>query len=173
MNKNLLTGAVIVLLILAGAGFLVKNSKTQPSSSAVTQEEEDNGSIEEFEEENEAIEEESEAAEEEAALENTEDEENAVNLQEGVKTFELNAENFKFSKTEIRVKQGDRVKIVFEVNQGTHDWVIDEFETRTNQISEGQTDSVEFAADKIGTFEYYCSVGQHRQMGMIGKLIVE
>jgi plastocyanin len=28
-------------------------------------------------------------------------------------------------------------------------------------------------ADKKGTFEYYCSVGQHRALGMKGKLVVE
>ena len=37
----------------------------------------------------------------------------------------------------------------------------------------GQIDEVEFVVDKAGTFEYYCSVGNHRQMGMVGKLIVE
>lgn len=33
--------------------------------------------------------------------------------------------------------------------------------------------SVTFVADETGTFEYYCSVGNHRGQGMIGKLIVE
>ena len=32
---------------------------------------------------------------------------------------------------------------------------------------------VEFTVDKTGTFEYYCSVGQHRANGMVGNLIVE
>ncbi len=32
---------------------------------------------------------------------------------------------------------------------------------------------VEFTADKKGTFEYYCSVGEHRVNGMKGKFIVE
>ena len=32
---------------------------------------------------------------------------------------------------------------------------------------------VQFIADKAGTFEYYCFVGNHRQMGMVGTLTVK
>ncbi len=54
-----------------------------------------------------------------------------------------------------------------------HDWVVDEFDAKIAQVAAGKTTSVEFVADKTGTFEYYCSVGKHRQNGMVGKLIVE
>jgi nitrite reductase (NO-forming) len=40
-------------------------------------------------------------------------------------------------------------------------------------VNGGETTSVEFVADKTGTFEYYCSVGAHRAMGMTGSLVVE
>ena len=33
--------------------------------------------------------------------------------------------------------------------------------------------TAEFTADKVGSFEYYCSVGSHRSMGMKGVLKVE
>ena len=46
-------------------------------------------------------------------------------------------------------------------------------EKALEKINGGETDSIEFVADKVGTFEYYCSVGQHRSMGMVGKLTVE
>ena len=81
--------------------------------------------------------------------------------------------NFAFSMNEIKVQQGDTVKIVFQNNDGFHDWVVDEFNARTKQINAGATDTVEFVADKAGTFEYYCSVGKHRELGMKGNLIVE
>lgn len=90
-----------------------------------------------------------------------------------IKTFTIDGNNFTFSVNEIKVKQGDKVKIVFNNTAGYHDWVLDEFNARTPQIQAGQTATVEFIADKTGTFEYYCSVGQHRQMGMKGNLIVE
>ena len=95
------------------------------------------------------------------------------------KTFILTGENFKFvldgvSNPDIRVKQGDLVRIEFTSTQGFHDWVVVEFRAATRQVvsTDGAT-FVEFVANQKGTFEYYCSVGQHRTLGMKGNLIVE
>jgi len=88
-------------------------------------------------------------------------------------TVNIEGGNFTFSPTEIKVKKGDTVKIVFLNKEGFHDWVLDEFNAKTPQIAVGKTAEVEFVADKSGTFEYYCSVGEHRQMGMKGNLVVE
>ncbi|MDQ3014835.1 MAG: cupredoxin domain-containing protein [bacterium] len=97
-----------------------------------------------------------------------------VNVSTGaVKSFTVTSSNFKFSPTEIRVKKGDRVKVTLNNTNGFHDFVIDEFNARTKQINGAGTDTIEFVASKTGTFEYYCSVGNHRQMGMVGKIIVE
>lgn len=90
-----------------------------------------------------------------------------------VKTYDLKAQNFSFSTKEIRVKKGEKVKINVESVQGYHDLVIDEFGARTKQVNTGEKASVEFTVGKTGIFEYYCSVGSHRQMGMVGKLVVE
>lgn len=89
------------------------------------------------------------------------------------KEFVVSGSNFKFSPNVISVKRGDIVKLVFKVDGGIHDFVIDEYEVATNQLGDGEEEEVEFVADKVGTFEYYCSVGKHRQNGMVGKLIVE
>lgn len=90
-----------------------------------------------------------------------------------VREFTVSTRSFAFNPAEIKVKKGDRVKITLTNTDGFHDWVVDEFNAKTGRINTGQTSSVEFVADKTGTFEYYCSVGNHRQMGMVGKLIVE
>lgn len=90
-----------------------------------------------------------------------------------VKIFNITGVNFSFSQPEIRVKKGDKVRIEFTSTDGFHDWVVDEFAAATEKVNTGGSTSVEFVADKVGTFEYYCSVGQHRAMGMVGKLIVE
>lgn len=90
-----------------------------------------------------------------------------------VKSFTVSGKNFTFAPAEMRVKKGDRVKITFVNESGFHDLVIDEFNARTAQIGAGKTETIEFVADKTGSFEYYCSVGSHRQMGMKGTLIVE
>lgn len=87
--------------------------------------------------------------------------------------IDIGGENFSFSQEEIRVQEGQEVTINFTSDEGIHDWVVDEFDAATNQIAAGETTSVTFVADRSGEFEYYCSVGDHRQMGMVGTLIVE
>ena len=89
------------------------------------------------------------------------------------KEFTVTASNFKYDVKTIKVKKGDTVKILFKNSEGFHDFVIDEFDVATNQIGAEEEDEVEFVVDKAGTFEYYCSVGQHRKNGMVGKLVVE
>ncbi|PIT86450.1 MAG: hypothetical protein COU33_03110 [Candidatus Magasanikbacteria bacterium CG10_big_fil_rev_8_21_14_0_10_43_6] len=85
----------------------------------------------------------------------------------------LTGKNFAFSQKEIRVKKGDTVTINFTSESGLHDWVVDEFSAQTTKVKDGESASVTFVADKAGSFEYYCSVGSHRELGMVGKLIVE
>jgi len=98
---------------------------------------------------------------------------NTVVAPNPVKEFTVIGTTFSFSLKEIKVNKGDRVRIVFRNEAGFHDWVVDEFNAGTKQIQAGQTDTIEFVADKTGNFEYYCSVGSHRQMGMVGQLIVQ
>lgn len=89
------------------------------------------------------------------------------------RAFVVSGENFSFDVKEIKVKQGDTVKIVFKNLEGFHDLRIDEFNVFTKQIGANQEDTISFVVDRTGVFEYYCSVGQHRAMGMVGKLVVE
>lgn len=91
-----------------------------------------------------------------------------------VKEFTLDTSEFAFDVKTITVKEGDTVKITL-TNSGNmpHDWVVDEFSASTEQITKGDTTTVTFVANKAGTYEYYCSVGQHRKQGMVGKLVVE
>ncbi len=78
------------------------------------------------------------------------------------------------SNPDIVVQQGDTVEVTFCVTGGTHDWVVDEFDAATDVISAGdECSTVEFVADQVGEFEYYCSIGNHRAEGMVGTLIVE
>lgn len=89
------------------------------------------------------------------------------------KEFNVGGVNFVFDLKEIRVKKGDTVTINFTSNGGLHDWGVGEFSARTSRVNSGSSSSVTFVADKAGTFEYYCNVGNHRAQGMIGNLIVE
>lgn len=88
------------------------------------------------------------------------------------KEFVISGKNFSFSPSSFTVRKGDRVRIVFQNTGGTHDLKIDEFGVATKKIGSGIEDVVEFTASKTGSFEYYCSVGSHRAMGMRGTLVV-
>ena len=91
-----------------------------------------------------------------------------------VMMFDLTGQNFSFSQDEIRVPLGTEVTINFESAMGTHDWRVDEFDAATEIVTDGDgMTSVTFVADTAGEFEYYCSVGMHRENGMVGTLIVE
>lgn len=88
------------------------------------------------------------------------------------KEFTVTGKNFSFTPNALTVKRGDSVKITFKNAGGTHDFKIDEFAVATKRIGTGEQESIEFIADKTGSFEYYCSVGSHRTMGMKGTLTV-
>ncbi len=76
-----------------------------------------------------------------------------------------------FSVKEIAVKKGDKVRILVKNIKGTHDWVLDEFGVKS-ETPEGQVTTIEFTADKVGEFKYYCSKYNHRSLGQEGTLKV-
>ncbi|OGG73106.1 hypothetical protein A3A38_04825 [Candidatus Kaiserbacteria bacterium RIFCSPLOWO2_01_FULL_53_17] len=90
-----------------------------------------------------------------------------------VKELTVSNAGLTFNPKTLLVKKGDRVKITFKNTGGTHDLRVDGYGVGTKVIQAGQEESFEFIADKAGTFEYYCSVGEHRQMGMKGTLTVQ
>lgn len=93
---------------------------------------------------------------------------------EGVKELEVSGTEFAFTPKTLSVKQGEKVKIIF-TNDGKfpHNLTIDELNVATKTIGVGQTDTVEFMAEKSGSFVMYCSVSNHRQQGMEGKVSVQ
>ena len=96
----------------------------------------------------------------------------SVSVEAPVRDFIFTASDFKYSLSEIKVNKGDLVRIVLQNTDGTHDLRIDEFNVATRMLKAGEEQMVEFVADKTGTFEFYCSIGTHRQMGMKGFLNV-
>ena len=90
-----------------------------------------------------------------------------------MKEFTVTGQNYSFAPSALTVKKGDTVKIIFKNLDGLHDFRIDGFNAATKTIRTGEEDTITFVADKTGSFEFYCSVGSHRQMGMKGTLIVQ
>lgn len=93
--------------------------------------------------------------------------------QSAVREFTITAQNFSFTPKQIAVNKGDTVKITFKNVDGFHDFMLDAFQVASKKISAGQEDVVTFIADKAGSFPYYCSIGNHRAMGMEGTLTVK
>ena len=89
-----------------------------------------------------------------------------------VKEFTVSAGSYFFSPKTMTVNKGDTVKITVTNSGGFHDFKIDEFNVSTSRLQSGQSETITFVADKAGTFQYYCSVGDHRAMGMWGTLTV-
>ena len=77
--------------------------------------------------------------------------------------IDITGKAFEYSMTEITVNQGDVVTINYSSTQGNHDWVIDNMAATDKVRPEDGVTSVTFTANTVGTFEYYCSVGNHRE----------
>ena len=84
----------------------------------------------------------------------------------------VSGDNFKFAPSALTVKKGQTVTLTLNNTGGFHDLKIDEFGVATPKIQGPNSTSITFVADKAGSFEYYCSVGNHRAMGMKGTLTV-
>lgn len=78
-----------------------------------------------------------------------------------------------FKPNTITVKKGEPVRITFTSAGGMHDFVIDDLNVKSDRVQTGQSTTVEFTPDKTGSFEYYCSVANHKALGMKGTLIVK
>ena len=149
MNKNIILGVIALAVVGVGAAFFLKSSPSQmiaPETQVET------------------------TAPTEAIMEK--DATDSA-MSEEVREFSVTGSPFKFDPKEIKVKKGDKVKITFKNASGTHSFVIDELNVKTAVLNAGAQESVEFTADKAGRFEYYCSVGNHKAMGMVGTLTVE
>jgi len=70
------------------------------------------------------------------------------------------------------VKKDVKVKLTLNAISLMHDFNIDELGIKVPVTKSGSSSTVEFTADKVGEFEFYCSIGQHRANGQVGKLIV-
>ena len=90
-----------------------------------------------------------------------------------VRTVNIEAGSFYYDPKEITVKKGEVVRIVLTAKDMMHNFNLDEFSVESATVKAGETTTFEFTPDKVGEFEYYCSVGQHRANGQVGTLIVE
>lgn len=95
-----------------------------------------------------------------------------VQASSNVKEFSIVAKDFKFTPNTITVNKGDTVKLNIKSEDTVHGISIPEFNVNKDIPAMGEV-SVEFVADKSGTFPFKCSVycgSGHKEMK--GTLVV-
>ncbi len=85
----------------------------------------------------------------------------------------ISGSNFTFVPNTIQVTKGDLIKITLLNTSGLHNLTIPALHVSTKTIHAGQQDTVQFIADKTGSYPFYDGYGHHKEFGMIGKLIVQ
>ena len=73
------------------------------------------------------------------------------------KEFTMTAKMFEFTPSVITVKKGDLVRIKITSVDVTHGFSLPDFGVNAN-LEPGKEVTVEFTADKVGTFSFFCSV---------------
>ena len=89
------------------------------------------------------------------------------------KEFEITVKNWEFIPPVIEVNEGDKVELHLETIEGNHGFALPEFGIN-ERLNEGTDVHVEFIADKLGIFNFFCNIpcGQGHS-GMNGRLIVK
>ena len=90
-----------------------------------------------------------------------------------VKEFRITAKQFSFEPSTIEVNKGDKVRLVITSMDVPHGFSIAEYKIN-ERLDVGKSATIEFTADKEGTFTDFCSVfcgSGHSNMK--GKLIVK
>jgi cytochrome c oxidase subunit II len=87
--------------------------------------------------------------------------------------IQVTAKKYEFDPSVIKVKQGDHVKLVITATDRDHGFKLEGYGVE-QRLVKGVPTTVEFTADKAGTFAFECSVvcglGHHK---MKGQLVVE
>lgn len=94
--------------------------------------------------------------------------------EEGVREVTVNGDEYEYMPAELMLTKGEKIKLTF-INNGKlpHNLIIDELDVSTDTIPAGKSTTVEFTVSQTGSFTAYCSVGNHRSLGMEGKVIVK
>lgn len=148
-NSMKIVAVIVVIVIIAAVGYFiygVQGKSNEPSSMADVTETE----------------------------ETKDEEESMIEENASVREIEVEGSEYSFSPSTITVTEGEVIKLTF-TNTGAmpHNFIIDELGVNSNIIANGQSDTVEFTANRSGTFAFYCSVGNHRNLGMEGEIDVQ
>lgn len=89
-------------------------------------------------------------------------------------TYNISGFEFGFAPSAITAKAGQAITIVFSNNGAApHNLTFEGLNIATRTINSGETDTTYFTAPAAGTYTFYCSVGSHRNLGMVGTLTAQ
>jgi cytochrome c oxidase subunit 2 len=92
---------------------------------------------------------------------------------EDVMTIDVIASRFKFEPATITVAQGDSIRLRLHSTDRAHGIAIKAFRVKALIPKTGETVTVEFVADQVGTFDFTCSdYCGTSHAGMKGRLVV-
>lgn len=90
-----------------------------------------------------------------------------------VREFRITSKKYEFGPSSLHVKKGDHLRLVIAALDHDHGFRLDAFQI-DKKIEKGKTVTVDFTADKTGTFPFrcsnFCGLGHG---GMKGTLVVE
>jgi plastocyanin len=90
-----------------------------------------------------------------------------------VREIVVEAKEYTYSLEKISIKKGIKVKLTLTNNgRMSHDFVVENTQVATPLAGAGKSVSIEFSLDEAGTYNFYCSIGNHRALGMAGILEV-
>ena len=96
---------------------------------------------------------------------------------QSVVNYALDLKNFSFSPALIEAEPGETITVKLTNSGGFHDFSLDELGVRAKTISQGEETLVQItvpADTPSGTeYEFYCPIGNHRSLGMVGTFKVK
>ncbi len=93
-------------------------------------------------------------------------------VKQEVKEFNMEAKQWEFIPSTITVKQGDKVILHITSTDVKHGFSLSEFGIK-EELNPGETTTVEFIADKKGTFSFFCNVQCGAgHTGMKGNIVI-
>ncbi len=90
--------------------------------------------------------------------------------------YTITMANYSFTPNIMQVNAGETIKVKIIGQDMLHDLIIDELDVKSVRLNAGEEAIVNITApdDASGkSYEFYCSVGDHRQRGMVGTLTIK
>lgn len=89
--------------------------------------------------------------------------------------FAIEFDEYSFSPSVIKATPGKKITVkLTNVGNTVHDFVIDKLGVNSAQLMSGESKTITITVpQQSNTYEMYCSVGNHRALGMVGTFTIE